>query len=444
MDKISTREALLFISELPRGRKSGRKTALMNHYKLSAPDAKKLLDRIIVMEKNRDESLDTSELIQSDNNLAIIDTTNKQKAVDDTLKEFGIDKDDIIIERFRVGKWGPPEKQNAQVRIEAKPRVPQVCQFPEIKAIRPEYSAPIKKVAKSRKKLKRALIVPDSQIGYNRVDVHKNVLQPYHDFRAMDLLVQIAADIKPDVIIMLGDMLDLPNFGRFAKSPEMLFTVQPSLNTLRLFIDDLRAHTPEMVYIYGNHEARFKNFMEDVNVEGSRLKKVNFEESAPYTYSLEYFLGLDDIGVKYFPNYPQDEFYLNDHLAFSHGDTANSKSGGTVGAIIQKDPHVSRMVGHIHRCEQATKTTYKKGDPITNSAFSCGTICRLGDFVPQNSTRQNWQQGFATVDYEEGDGLFNVNLHHIQQGKVLIDGKLWQAKWNEKEYSKRLGFEVKI
>lgn len=181
--------------------------------------------------------------------------------------------------------------------------------------------------------------------------------------------------------------------------------------------------------------------MEEVNVEGSQLKKVDFKNESPFTYSLEYFLGLEELGVNYFNDYPHDEYYLNEHLALSHSHIAKNKSMATVAAIIENDPHVSRIIGHIHRCEQATKTTYKKGRPVTNGAFSPGTLAKLEKTIPQAGTRANWQQGFALVDFEDGDGLFNVHLHHIEQGKALVDGQIFESKYDAKKMAKRIGIE---
>ena len=442
LKEIDTREAMRVIADTPKGQGGGRVKKLMREYGLTTDEARKLNTRIFRMEEKAADDIENTSVTEDNNSLTAVCTSNKRKAIDDLLEEFGIEKDDYFIKEGRVGKWGNPDKPMAQVRVELRPKKPQLCDFPEISAVRPRYTNPPKTLAKSKKKLKRALIVPDAQIGYEKRDVHKNEFYPYHDFDAMDVVLQVAQHTKPDKIIMLGDMLDLPNFGKYAKKPQMLFTVQPSLNTLKCFIDDLLQNCSEMVYLYGNHEARFRNFMEDVNIEGSQLKKVDFKEESPFTYSLEYFLGLDELGVKYFNNYPHDEYFLNDNLAFSHGHTSNSKSGGTVGGIIQNDPHTSRFVGHIHRCEQATKTTYKRGRAVTNSAFSCGALCKIDASVPQHATRQNWQQGFGLVWYEEGDGLFDVDLHHIEHGKAIVEGNIFTSRFDAKKMSKRIGFDI--
>jgi len=422
---------------------------IRDHFQVSKKEAKLLYDAANMRLKRIDgrlentKSIDNDELEKNGNKLKVVGYCTKAKALDDLLKEFGVNRDEFIIEKIRFNKYDQSSSFTCgQIRADMRPKVPELCEFPEIKAIRPTYKAPLKAAKRSVKKLKTALIVPDAQIGYNRTDVHESVFDPYHDFRAMDIVHQVAQDIKPDEIIMMGDMLDLPSFGKYQQKAEFYFTTQPALQTLRVFIDDLRAETSKLVYIYGNHEARFRNSMIEAHIEATQLRKVDFKKDAPMTYSLEYYLGLDDIGVEYYTDYPHDEYYVNNHLALSHSHIAKARSMATVSAIIENDPHISRGIGHIHRCEQATKTTYKKGKPVTNMAFSAGTLCRLDRTIPQSGTRQNWQQGFATIQFEEGDGLFNVNLHHIEQGKAIVGNKVYESRYDAKKMSNRIGYKI--
>ncbi len=422
--------------------------AIMNNFRVNKREAKLLYDRARMMRKRNSGKVDDfedqskSEMTNEDNKITLTSKNKDRTTIDKLIKDFGINKKDVIVTASRINEWGTAERPNRQIRVDLKPKIPELCNYPSIKAVRPKYTKTIKNIPKSKQKLKRALIVPDAQVGYNRYDVHGTALTPYHDFSAMQLVVDIARDIKPDVIVMLGDMLDLPSFGKYEQKPEFYFTTQPSLVTLRYFIDDLRASTNKLVYIYGNHEARFRKSLIDAQVEATQLKKVDFKEDAPYTYSLEYLLDLDNIGVEYYSDYPHDEFNINDHLVCSHGNTARNRSGATVAGIIEGDPHVSRIVGHIHRCEQATRTTYKSGQPITNSAFSPGTLCRLDRHIPQAGTRPNWQQGFGLVWYEENDGMFDVDLHHIEKGSAIVDGKMYRANMDLNKISKRIGYNI--
>ena len=437
VSSIDTREAM----KLLEGVKTGKLKTLMEHYGIDNSDAKKLNDRIHRMREQDGLDRESAQLINEGNTFSAITTLDKQKSISDMIKEFGLNEDDYIKKNIRVGKWGKLKTPMAQARVDLVPKKPELCDWPEIKAIRPEYKKPPKYKAPSKDRTKRALVIPDAQIGYAR-DFRRNTFTPFHDFHAFDLTLQVAQHIKPEKIILLGDMLDLPTFGKYEKKPEHQFTTQESLITLRTFIDDLMPHTSEIIYIFGNHEARFKRSLAEYNAEATLLKRVDYAHDLPSTYSIEHLLGLDDLGVKYFTNYPHDEFYLNDHLAFSHSHIAKSGSGATVAKIIKDDPHVSRFIGHIHRLERATQTTYKRGRAHTNSAFSCGTLSRLDDKIPQAGARQNWQQGLGTVWYEEDDGLFDVNLHHIEQGNTIVDGIKYESAFNSMDMSSRLGFYV--
>lgn len=422
-------------------KKVGLVKHIMKEFNLDIKDGRKLYDIAYRRIHRRQSTEKLAEKEVKGNNIYINSKAGNPRTIDDVYKEYKINKDEWTVERFRVNEYDQsPNFTCHQIRADLKHIKPELCEYPPIQAVR--LPRPNKIIHKKPKKgLKKFLIIPDLQIGYSK-NQETGELVSFHDFRCMDIYLQIAKKFKPDEIIFLGDMLDLPAFGKYQLKPEYHFTTQASLNTLRLFIDDLLPHTSKLVYLYGNHEARFRNSMIDYNVEACNLKKVDFKAKAPDTYSLEYFLDLDNIGVQYISEYPQGEYYINNNFACSHGHLVGGGSGQTVNKIIQADPHVSRMVGHIHRCEQATKTTYKMGVPHTNSAFSCGCGAKLGDAVPQHSTRPNWQQGFSTGFFEDGDGLFNVRLHHIEQGSAVFDGSIIQADVDYNKLSNRIGYNI--
>lgn len=180
------------------------------------------------------------------------------------LAKFDINKSDWKVESFKVNQWDVSAKEeidgrivwnthtNYQARATLMRKTPVICEFPSVQGAN---TSPLRfNVKTPKRKLKVDVILPDSQCGFKR-DLETGKLTPLHDLRAISIATQIIKDINPDRIIMLGDMLDLPDWStHFVRSPEFYFTTQPSLDYVASWITELRPYCKEMVYIEGNHE----------------------------------------------------------------------------------------------------------------------------------------------------------------------------------------------
>ena len=81
-----------------------------------------------------------------------------------------------------------------------------------------------------------------------------------HDRRACDAALLIAAQVQPDEIILLGDMVDFADFGKYTLENNAKFLVQPMLQELSWWLQSLRLSCPtsKIVWLEGNHEYRLK------------------------------------------------------------------------------------------------------------------------------------------------------------------------------------------
>ncbi len=149
------------------------------------------------------------------------------------------------------------------------------------------------------------------------------------------------------------------------------------------------------------------------------MKRVG--DSVP-VMSISNLLGLDRLNVEVHPDYPNGEIWLNDNLRISHGTVVREGSGDTVKKILDSC-RCSEIVGHIHRCEYASKTAWRHDGPVTYAAASPGTLCRLDGPVPKYNARVNWQNGCAVVDYEEGNGGFDIHIQQIYKGETVFRGQ---------------------
>jgi hypothetical protein len=273
----------------------------------------------------------------------------------------------------------------------------------------------------SVKNVKTCLVIPDSQNGFYRKK--DGTLDPMHDPRCWDLAHQLNATIKPDTIVLLGDMLDLAEWSdKYTSSPDMAFTTQETINDLALTLGRLRRDNPtaHIVYIEGNHEKRFQLAILNHLKAAHGLSKANTVAEHP-TFSLPYLLGLKDLGIEWRGDYPDGSFYLNDVLEFGHGTIVRGGGGETAKAVL-KDMDHSYCYGHVHRFEQRCHTVHKRdGSQEVRMAFSPGTISRIDGAVPANSKRNDWQQGLAVVSYSKTE--FDLEMMPINEGIMWYRGK---------------------
>lgn len=276
---------------------------------------------------------------------------------------------------------------------------------------------------------KTAVLASDTQIGFRELDTG---LDPFHDDRAISILLDIVDIERPEQTVLMGDILDLAGQGRWAQEAAFARTTQPAIDRGTRLGAELRGRTPgEIVWIEGNHEKRLQNFVETNAVSAFGLRKGNLPDSWP-VMSLPNLLRLDEANIRYMDAYPASHWWVNDRLRCEHGTKANS-SGSTAAQYMNDTPHISRAHGHHHRLEVQSKTTYDRMGKIKSVAISPGCLCRVDGAVPSVNGAigasgkpaevfENWQQGVVVIRYKD-DGEFFWNLVQIEDGRAIYEGQ---------------------
>jgi hypothetical protein len=328
-----------------------------------------------------------------------------------------IDQEGIVIEPlFQV--------KARLVRINPEPITPVVAPV-VIRASKP--GKPDNYFRKGDGERERVLILPDVQIGF-RKSLRTGELTPHHDRRAMDIAVQIAADIKPDHVVFIGDLLDLADWSsKFLRTPNLQYTTQPSLIEAAWWMARVRRYADRAYLLEGNHEERMVEAIVKDMPEAYGLRPVDMMDRPP-ALSVPNLLGLDSLDIEWVGDYPNGEITIGDSLSIAHGDTARGKSGATVASLIDDMPGGINVVGHIHRIECAYNTLWHGPLPVYRAAWSFGCLCLLDGQVPGVRAHQNWQQGLGVIDYYPslGGGLvdtYDVHPVVIDDGVAVFEGK---------------------
>jgi hypothetical protein len=276
--------------------------------------------------------------------------------------------------------------------------------------------------------------IPDIQFGYRRLP--DGTMIPTHSPEAMDVALQITKDIQPDLIILGGDELDLPELSRFPDdSRHFVDSLQLSIDGLHNYLSQLRADNPNarIVNLDSNHVKRIGNYMLKNAFPLFGVRPANMPRGHA-AISYENLMRLDELDIEFDSGYPATEFQVNDRLSAVHGDKAVSR-GSTASRYLPLLED-SLLFHHTHREESLTRTT-KSGKQI--QAFSFGSLCNTTGAVPgaNNAVRsdntvvphqENWTNGVGIVHYREGDHAFQqqpVRIDHTNGFEAVLNGKVY-------------------
>ena len=280
---------------------------------------------------------------------------------------------------------------------------------------------------------KTAVILPDMQIGYYRGPAG---LEPTHDEEALSIALAITRKLNPDRVIMVGDNLDFPEFGKYRLSSAYALTTQASIDRATTLCAEIRSAAPnaEIDWISGNHEERLSNFLIDNAKASFGIRKGNTPDSWP-VLSVPYLCRFTDYGINYVAGYPAGQVWINQRLKVIHGNKVRS-NGSTAHAYLN-DSKVSVIYGHIHRREWCEKTRQDWDGAKTVMAASPGTLARCDGAVPSTkggidldgrplTIVEDWQQGIGVVTYEEGEGQFWYEQVPIHNTSAFFRGKVYR------------------
>lgn len=365
----------------------------------------------------------------------------------DLLDRSGIDLDEVArVEKVRINEWEGLTKDadgNATVTplsatsLVLTPKWADGPEWPVLQRAPVVQAAPlIRPEREGRGGWRTCVVVPDVQIGYYR---RGDQLIPTHDESALSILLQVVEDADPDLIVMVGDNIDLPEFSRYRLHPAFVQTTQPSIDRAGLLAAQLRARVrPEcrIIWIAGNHEERMPNYAIDNARAAFGLKRANLPNSWP-VLSVPELCRFDESGVEFLPGYPANVFWINENLSVIHGNKVRS-GGSTAHAYLPEIRH-SVVYGHVHREEFAAVTRMTVRGPRTYEAMCFGCLCRIDGSVPGSAsgydlhgqplaTTENWQQGLGVIEYQEADGDYWKESIRIWNGKARWRGRAYSAQ----------------
>jgi len=231
--------------------------------------------------------------------------------------------------------------------------------------------------------------------------VFSDVHIPYQD----DLAIQTMFDyiqtenIKPDIIVILGDLLDFYQISSFSKDPRRK-KVSQELEQTKMVISYIRTSFPDarIIYYFGNHEERWQRFI---------FK--NAKEIADLVIDLlPVKLGLKELNIEV-----MEEPFRIGKLWHLHGsERKGSFNIEYITNVFWKYIHDNFIIAHFHRTQEKIFKSIT-GKIYVGTAIGC--LCQLQmDYAKLN----NWNHGFAIVKYDD-KGNFRIENKQIFNGEVF-------------------------
>ncbi len=199
---------------------------------------------------------------------------------------------------------------------------------------------------------------------------------------AQRAFIALARKLKPEVIVLNGDVFDGAKISRFPPGiwdQEARPTVQMELEACQNFVEALRKASPNsrIIWVWGNHDARFEY----------RLAAVAPEYQGVPGFALgDHFPGIDWCMA----------LFVNDNLVIKHRfkNGRHAPENNTLWAGMHM------VTGHLHSQKVQPITDYNG----TRYGVDAGTMAepdgKQFDYTEENPT--GWRMGFALLTIIEG------------------------------------------
>lgn len=273
---------------------------------------------------------------------------------------------------------------------------------------------------------RRHLIWGDAQAGFRR-RVHDAQLKPFHDRGALDLVLQVAAAAKPDEMHITGDTFDSTEWtDKFLRSPEFYFTFQPALYEVHWWLVQYLQTATKVLMHQGNHEKRLPDAVKRHLPFAYGLRPAHMEVvDAPQVMSFRFLLNLDELGVEWISDYPNDRYWLAEKLALYHGSIARKNPLSVAKALAQGNISIINL--HNHRLEMCTETRQSEYGPYTVWGISVPCTCHVDHRVPGHRHTQHWSKGLIIVDVFDHE-YFQIQPVPFENNRAIWNGLIFEAR----------------
>jgi len=235
---------------------------------------------------------------------------------------------------------------------------------------------------------------------------------PWHDQKAMSLILHSIEHEKIDRLVINGDLLDFINISSHGpKHPDIQAVLDDEISWGFNFFKDLRARFPKLhiVYLFGNHENRLDRFI------------LNNCPAFWNIVRLEKMLNLEKFDIEF---YEYNHLYQleSSNLYVQHSPPSYAVNAAMTS--LKKKLDISVIYGCTHRAQHASMTgasgkvhhAWLNGNLMDN-----GSTAEHRRVFSYTKGHENWQKCFMHVLIEDGVE-FHCNQIPIVNNTFYLNG----------------------
>jgi UDP-2,3-diacylglucosamine pyrophosphatase LpxH len=257
---------------------------------------------------------------------------------------------------------------------------------------------------------------------------------PAHDRQVAFMVKQWLSDLRPDIIILIGDAADMFGFSRWPVPPGVVRNAQMELDETRRIVDEVIECSGclHLFYILGNHEDRTRRTQIDPNGNVARLIDPTTNEPILNFHQLMGYKIGDPITFIY-GAFEDGGFgggiVTNDEIKFIHGNKVRPKPGASPYAEADASGK-SIGSGHTHRFAKRARRNTKNG---LLRSYEFGFLGDERHPYLGYAFNTNWHQGLAEGHVH--GGMLHIQMLPIKkiktasgiQSLLLAGGKLYKS-----------------
>ena len=227
----------------------------------------------------------------------------------------------------------------------------------------------------------KILVIPDTHI-------------PYQDNNSIKKTLEIGKRFNPDIIVLLGDIIDCVSISRFVKrTDERDFNTE--VKSTRKFLEYIRNTFKQSLFYYleGNHEERITNYLLTHADALATLEEL----------SLPSLLHLKELGIVFLS---KEKTLQIGKLTYTHGQICKGICSTFPARALYLSAKTNAICGHAHRqssycCRSLTGEVFR--------TYSTGCLSILN---PSYSVFNDFTAGCAIIE-TDNKGEFDVQLKSV-------------------------------
>lgn len=341
---------------------------------------------------------------------AIVTAQVGESDVDEIVTRAGLSLDEWVVERTVLNEWEAMSRDETgkpvvtklhQLKVFLKKRVDLSWVFPAVEVT-------------ERRKPHLGTSVGGSRLVWLGGDEQA----PYNDAKLEEALLRWLADVRPDEMVGLGDIMDFPTISRHGDRPSWAASAQDCINAAYRIMSNRRDVAPDARYriVRGNHDWRIESELLSRAERMFGIRPADIAGVDPVAaLSIRRLLHLDALQVE-LVGVEGDKWEMA-RVPVAPGLVAQHR--------LSKGPRVrsSVVAGDSHRQSLKQVTEWEEGEMVTRTFVEAGCMCNpLGGLG--YAVDPDWQQGFVTAAVA-ADGSIGFDLGVWRDGKLTWRGEVW-------------------